>query len=429
MSLIIKEKRERNQFFQSYYRMNRRLSKKTIRKSKQGSRKHKGGNSDLRFRYTKSPERIEWTDGVYEHGAALATILPKIDWQSYQYEGPTELVSERIIQQKVTLKRTTPYAVFGGAACELLNTKYRGAADLHYTTDPTGDIDVKINGFDFSVEDEELSGPVLMVKENRYTQLGDHFSTWLFNQVTEKLQDLTAEFSSDKFILPEKANTDESSTADKEQSVGKFLVSRYVQTGPDASLGKIQITMKIKSETGPIADHLMEFVYFLKQELISPPVKTILYNTIAIQDPATILFSQLTALESRALGYNSDYSEKNKQSAHKVLNHCGRILFLAKLLSYGKTKKITEITNGLPDAQIARIYFTIKGISEKQASCNSRNNACNIKNKNICKSLADNFLKAVFFYELPGKLDGFLTRLPSLKPRSSTFLSTIKSPF
>ena len=53
----------------------------------------KNGGGDMRYRYTKSPERIEWTDAVYEHGALLATIIPKIEWSSYSYIGEVELIN------------------------------------------------------------------------------------------------------------------------------------------------------------------------------------------------------------------------------------------------------------------------------------------------------------------------------------------------
>ena len=108
--------------------------------------------------------------------------------------------------------------------------------------------------------------------------------------------------------------------------------------------------------------------------------------------------SQIQALDKRSEGYNSNI-EKWRLSGHKVMNHCGRILYLAKLLSYGNINKVKELSPRLADNIIAGHYFNIKKITEKPTLCKTSNNACNIKNKNICKNLSENFVKAIFFYE------------------------------
>ena len=366
-------------------------------KIKRRASKKRGGSSNLGFKYTRKPERVKWAETIYQYGMQIMTIIPKFDWSGYKFEGESEIEismpendSTNYIQNRKSLSEikksllTTilsdkPYSVVGGVACELLWNKYSKGPNLHNDVDPTGDIDIKIFlpkliEIDGSNKFEDSTQLKLINNINNtlsYTKQGDHLSSWLFDQVVLQVKLIEPEIVNELFTIPELENTKETSIADKNTKVGKFLVTRILEP----TMIKIQLTIKI----GAIADHFMEFV-IVDEEMkgVRPSV-----NGIIVENPQTLMFAQMKALFSR-----SQPNWIGRVSVHKVLNHCGRILYLAKLLSYLKF----TIGTGLREAEIGQYYHILNSVPHIGY---------------YCEYLPEKFLKAALLYQTGTSVNAF----------------------
>jgi len=66
----------------------KRATRKWLRQNRK-TRKGGGRFGELRFRYTKDPKRVTWTEGVYPFSGMLIGLPSRIPWASYSYRGPS----------------------------------------------------------------------------------------------------------------------------------------------------------------------------------------------------------------------------------------------------------------------------------------------------------------------------------------------------
>lgn len=373
------------------------MARKTVRNKKKTYTRKKGGTVlNIGFKYTQSEERATWAEAVYPYGALLVSLLPKIDWEGYEFNGETALTivssqnniqtfvkdfeADYITQTHLIQSKCNPicpYSVFGGAACELYQSRFPDAANLHETVDPTGDIDTMIHFTKFTVGDSniELDDCMLPLYIGfKFTSFGEHFTSWLFDSVVEQVELLAHNFNNETFSLPDVLELDEG--FDKVRSVGNLLVSRTVN---QINI-KIQVSTKVTTKFGTKVDHLLELIMFHVFDSNEPKclsVKNIPFSDsiIKVQSPFVLLTEQIDALKPR-----SSLTD-NKNYRHKLMNHCGRILYLSKLLSYLQKNKQLE--------------FPFPGLAKSQLdSIVKRINAAG-----VCKGLAEQLVAALRFYQ------------------------------
>ncbi len=314
------------------------------------TRKQRGGVkplNTLRFQYTKDEERGAWVDALYPIVPSVLQSLKEIDWSTFRFEGETlievEAEPDDNFRQNVadnttvvapvvgTTKRSTgrfqvvglPYHIFGGSACELWNQAYPEAGNLHETTDPTIDIDIKIATPYCTIEGEHSDdGQLLWVDEDgNYTPLADSYTRWIYEIGLEIARRLSPHFSSNYFVAPDPDEMYETSLADTVETIGPILVTRTRVN----KMIKTQLSTKLKSG---YADHFMEFVVTTNEsfEQNKNYLKGTLLNGIYVENVYDLLKGQLQGIRDRR--------EISEPFVHKLINHYGRLLYLAKLHEY-----------------------------------------------------------------------------------------------
>jgi hypothetical protein len=327
--------------------------RKQTQKKKQTRRKQRGGVpplNTLRFRYTDQLQRGEWIDALYPLSLMVLQQLKQIDWSTYQFEGETlvkvtqeeennKAHNPNLLQTYETIASVTasssppkriPYHIFGGSACEIWNQAYPEAGNLHETTDPTADIDIFVENPYCSVKGEYADNSHLLYidKTGNYTALGDSYTKWIFELFVTFATNIAPHFSSTIFILPDRSETPETSIADMEQTIGPILVTRSQSTKNNI---KIQLSTKLQSG---IVDHFLECLvdkneFEQKKQTLRG---TMLKNGLIVQPVRELFSGQLKGVRDRI---NIAYP-----TVYKLINHYGRLVYLAKLHEYTVRMKI-----------------------------------------------------------------------------------------
>lgn len=312
----------------------------------------KGGNKNLRFRYTKNSSRIKWTETLYPYGLQLMKEISKIPWNTYKFEGinpivfmedPDNLdkVTELLELSGTAILPEPAYIILGGSACELLDHKYHKKIKLSDYVDPTSDIDIVLSMPIFKPIDNPHPKDVYrtVLYNEGYTNLSEHYSRWLFDEVVKLMKHFKENVKLPKLAETTKENTIETEISDLNESVGPFLISRLHYE----DMIKIQVTTTINN----YSEHLLEFI--LGGAKYPPPNNNeceketpkkkdfFIVNDIYVRKPNTLLFGQLRALINRQKNYEKS---NEKHLDYKVYNHCGRILYLAKLIKALHSEKI-----------------------------------------------------------------------------------------
>ncbi len=330
--------------------------RKQTQKKKQTRRTHKqrGGVkplNTLRFQYTKNEGRGAWVDALYPIVPSILETLKEIDWATFQYEGETlvkvtqepennKAHNPKLLQTYETIASVTasssppfkriPYRIFGGSACELWNQAYPEAGNLYETTDPTADLDIFVENPYCIVEGEHADTSKLLYidQTGTYTTLGDRYTKWIFELFTTFATNIAPYFSSTIFVSPDRNETPETSVADMEQTIGPILVTRSQSTKNNI---KIQLTTKLQSG---IVDHFLECLidkneFEQKKQTLRG---TMLKNGLIVQPVRELFSGQLQGLRDRI-------SIASKLQ-YKLINHYGRLVYLAKLHEYTVRMKI-----------------------------------------------------------------------------------------
>lgn len=333
----------------------RRKQKKSQTHKRHRYRKQRGGVpplNALRFRYTNREERAEWVDALYPLAPIILEQIKQIDWSTYRFEGET--VVKVILQpesnnigavnpnQLKTYEATAivtassspptkriPYTIFGGAACEVWNKAYPDAGNLHMTTDPTADIDILVENPYGIVHGEHSENSLLLYidETGNYTALGDSYTQWIYSIGIQLATNLVPHFSPKYFIPPDKTEMSETSEADMEQTIGPILITR------SQSKNNIKIQFSTKLRSG-IVDHFLECM--VDKNAFEPTKQTmngtVLKNGLIVQPVRELFAGQLKGL----------YDRKNISIPflYKLINHYGRLLYLATLHEYNVRMKL-----------------------------------------------------------------------------------------
>jgi hypothetical protein len=341
-------------------------------------KEYKSISTLLKYKYTKDEERNIWLENIYPLGFMLINKISEIPWHKYKFNGETEcLVHEEEDEEEVIIKKNlegkaklldSSYYVFGGAACEIYSKIYSSTSiDINEIVDPTSDIDIKIFSPIFSIKNgEEIIFDLVMMEKDSYTQLNDHFTEWLFNEVMLICLAIEKYFDTSIFSLPNKDDIDESyelKNADMKDYVGPLLISRVLLV--EQKIIKIQVTTKVYE----ITNHMIEFLLPINQDLEFGGIKQTYhykpyeyktpYSSIYIENPIKFFQSQLKGLEDRYLifSYENLYD-------YKLYNHCARIIYASYLLVYLKEMKLIKVLNPTEVSGFKKYITGLKNLND-----------------------------------------------------------------
>lgn len=337
--------------------------------------RQRGGSEDIVYqRYTTRPQRLEWITATYPLGNVVVNAFKDINWASYKYEGPGLIYTDLEIRRGKSFRfedtvqmtatcQTIPYVLLGGAACELWNKKYPKVADLHKTTEPTADIDIKLANLNCVINEDakndsieklnieaERHGSIekqedydfsihILTDDGDYSLQYDNFSRWIFNEAVKVARNIAPSFSDDFFTTPDTQEMNETRVADLSETAGPILITRSKLT--DINMIKIQLSTKLARGTKH-ADHILELIiptddpFYMEGTHTLPDLRNeaVKIDTIFISDAFELLSGQLKAIKGRA--------EADEEIKYKLINHYGRVLYLSKLCKYiadrGETK-------------------------------------------------------------------------------------------
>lgn len=338
------------------------------------TRRHSGGSNRYpNYKYTRNISRSKWTNSLYPYANTILSALSKLQWSEFHYEGPTaflidtflnkntldgftmnkELKQQTKIVSAVLTANPKPYEIFGGAACELYNSAFPQVSIVKFV-DPTGDIDIRVSQPFFTFTDPELESyydetgylEIAMIQDGTYTECGNAFTQWIFKEVIKQMTPIAGQFIRKEFSLPRVEEDEETKLADLQENVGNFLITRCITDNKE--MIKIQVTIKVEDSV----NHLAEFI--ISHKGFKPSNNNILIKDLYVQQPRTVLLSQLDALVSRGEGVMQlNNTSETVLNFYKIENHCGRILYLIYLLKQiGLTryKNVSINTLSLSDA-------------------------------------------------------------------------------
>jgi hypothetical protein len=310
-------------------------------------KKKRKDDGSMKYNYTENENRELWLTHIYPLGnMILSKIVSKIPWNTYRFEGYTlcEILTEDETVVTTNLEGVAdfsgvdefenyqPYYIFGGSACELYSKMYPEIGNIHNIVDPTSDIDVRIYSPTFKpFGDYSYNDISLVMKDESYTKLNEHFTGWLFEEIVSLCDEVEHYFHESIFSVPDKMYDSDIVNADLITNVGPLLISRVLLNEDD--MIKIQISTKI----GEISDHFIEFVLPINNTLdfggAQQKTPIFRFESLFIQHPINLFFDQLKALVSRS---------KIIDDKHKFYNHCARVLYLTELLQFLRINGIIE---------------------------------------------------------------------------------------
>lgn len=339
---------------------------------------HGGSEDILKFQYTTRKRRIKWVKAMYPLGNLILAAIKEIDWSEYSYDGLAQFIVEdvdtinngfhlgnqKMTEGTVRIEASTqsiPYYVLGGAACELWNKAYPKAGDLHKTTDPTADIDIRVAIPKFKVKDTKIMNKygdvsVKIMDGNSYTAFADHYSRWLYEAAIGVAKKIAPFFGDSLFTAPEKDEMDETSVSDLHRTVGPILISRMYRN----DMLKIQMSTKLRGSS-QVADHFVEFIVVTKEPSIGNDNEfkstTTKIDGIYIQNVYPLMLDQIKAVEGRLAA--------EEEIRYKLVNHYGRLLYLSHLLEYTIREKVHNPLIAFQYKQLTDIVK--KGLFDPQA--------------------------------------------------------------
>lgn len=333
---------------------------KQKQKRRNYTRIQRGGNkSNLRFQYTRDPIRISWVTSVSQYGSELIRMISNIPYSEYRFEGECDIfipkkntentefklsavenISGSIHRYEgIAVAQDPAYQIFGGTACEIYNMAYPQVANLYATTDPTGDIDIRLYTPIFKSQDKQAEGYgtiVMYTEKNGYNPVSDNYTRWIMEHIRNILEILSIQYAKKLqkggFIPASIADTYESSISDEHIQVGPFIICRLYRD----NMIKIQAIAKIQEPDGTeYADHFMEFVMIIMDKgSIDKPYKSEYFtiNNIIVDSPMNLLKGQIKGLNDR--------QELQPEVFYKLINHYGRLMYITKLIRWMADNKL-----------------------------------------------------------------------------------------
>lgn len=342
------------------------------------TRRHTGGDTGFGYKYTRDEPRLKWVDALSPYALTIASILPKIAWDGFRYEGPLQVETDApynstrkgfsVNAQQSRIVHTTrcrsvdplEYQVFGGGACELWGVAIPEVPIRKYV-DFTGDLDVRVRRPDFTIDDPEFiaalerdgveSDPMYMdpilLDERGFTPYGEAITHWLYDEVVARVREISPYFNKRGFVVPDYREDHETAISDLQTVIGNLLVCRSPML--DRNMIKIQVTAKVATDSVPEMNHIMEFILMPSGNFNSFSVRnnTFRVNGIYLQQPRTLLQDQVRGMTGRATGILNTISShpevtrvEDYPSFYKFDNHCARVLYLAHLQKAIEGKRI-----------------------------------------------------------------------------------------
>jgi hypothetical protein len=222
------------------------------------------------FKYTTNPERIAWTSMIYPYAPYFFNLFKEIPWADFYYE------DEEVIAK--TDMKLGPYGIMGGCYFELINKEYNTVYPskeyfLHEYVDPTGDIDVVLNGLIVESKNPEIEFNEYYIDSNSETPYAftKAYLNWLLDHIEIYFKKIAYNFPewfpnsiTDFNLVQEKVKNNTNNVSQFKYSdfstirqVGPFIISaEYLGSEP-----RIQVSMLHKVPDGNIVlDHMIELI-------------------------------------------------------------------------------------------------------------------------------------------------------------------------
>lgn len=296
----------------------------------------KYNDGSLKYNYTEHIGRDMWLREMYPlANMILSKVVSKIPWNKYRFEGSTLCqitIFDEDENESFELKdirgfaefseHRYPYSIIGGTACELYGKMFPEIGNIHKIVDATADIDIRINLPLFTPEIElEV---VLIMNNGEYTNINDHYTNWLFENIVKLFKKNIKYFDKSVFSLPNASDDYEILRADLSMVIGPLLVTRVLLS--EQNMIKIQVSTQVNG----ISDHFIEFILLIEsEERFDKLEQFVIFDSLIVQDPIKLFYKQLDALINR---HKEDI--EIDEYKHKFYNHCARVLYLTKLLIF-----------------------------------------------------------------------------------------------
>jgi hypothetical protein len=297
------------------------------------------------FKYTSNKNRKKFVTHLFPYGNYIIDLIQSIPWKSYKYNGKMNLWYEDAdgtykADEKYIYASTEDflaYYYFGGCVYEILDALYN--ANLHKYTDPTGDIDVRINmpKINYKSDKDYTEYYFKNITQNslEMSDLLDNYTRWIYDEFKKQLETIPTVYFQEIFndTIPFDYKTNyEGKSADITTQLGNLWLVRTLLF--DRGMIKIQLIAKFKDMLE--SDHIVEFVLPVSNnitevyELISDSVGMFTKQYQLIKKYPVETFSKLYSGNFSAI--KERYNTHNKPNRHKFYNHIGRLIFLNTLL-------------------------------------------------------------------------------------------------
>lgn len=324
--------------------------RRPTRRRQQKRRTQKGGSQKHRKRYIADRGRQLWTDIPYPLSGAILSAFRQINWPVYKFVGVSETsdwddkAEEPIIvsMQMTATAGQIPYAVLGGAACELYGSANPRGPPFWRYVEPTADMDVHV-AYPRVTQIERGEYLAMIYNGDHFTALGDDYTRWLFAELV-RIMTPVAELI-DRLRLPleimNKEDDEETAAADLHVNVGKLLIARVPL--PAQNMIKLQVGACVRKGGESVCSHLLELIFTIDAatphavdnidgRIHAYQIKQL--DGLYVEEIFKLLNAQFSALKDR-LG-----------TPTKVYNHYARVRYLLALIADLHRKGVLSIFHG-----------------------------------------------------------------------------------
>jgi hypothetical protein len=340
--------------------------RRSTRRRHQKRRTQKGGSQKHRKRYIAHVGRELWTDTLYPLSGAILAAFRQINWPAYQFAGVSEnsdwdpKADEPIItpMQMTATAGEIPYAVLGGAACELYGrANPRGPPFWRYV-EPTADMDVLV-AYPRITQIQRGEYLAMIYNGDHFTALGDHYTRWLFAELIRVMTPLA--ILMDHIGLPlvrmNMEDDGETAAADIHVNVGNLLIARVPL--PERNMIKLQVGASVSRGGNRVCSHILELIFTIVSA--DPHAvdntdgriqahRVTQLDGIYVDEIFKLLNAQFNALKDRL------------DTPTKVYNHYARVRYLLALIADLHRKGVISIFQGQ-----GRLKFHLKQVLDGAA--------------------------------------------------------------
>lgn len=302
-------------------------------------RRQKGGAFEIGQRYIADPERHAWVEALYPLSGVLLVAFKQIDWSDYAFDGVTEkgvwddATEETVIKPRHirAVAEPIPYKILGGAACDIYGKAFPAGPKVWRYVEPTADLDARMaypRVTEVVGHDDELM--TMIYNRDHLTALGEHYTRWLFDQVSHVLGPLAAliERIGPQFVRMDPPHDPETAMADMHRHVGKLLITRSPM--PQRNMVKIQAGVGVRTPARIIYSHFLELIFYVDganptsvnnedQRITTTDVMRL--DDVFVEAPLPYMNTHFRVLGERV-------------GLPNVYNHYGRVKYMIHLIAY-----------------------------------------------------------------------------------------------